>query len=101
MVASFGPSTLPLARVPRWLKAPNVAGTKVVQRPVKTAQTTMTMATSALAKGFHAQAKAPSFLALRHHSPTKTATSKVAASVKAISAKEAPVKIALAMHWGP
>lgn len=96
MAASFCPSTLPLARVPRWLKAPDVAGTKVVQRLVKTAQATMTMATSALAKGFHAHAKAPSFLALRHRSLTKIATLKAVASVKAIPAKEAP-----ALHCGP
>jgi hypothetical protein len=46
----FGPSTLPLARVPRWLGAPKVAG-------AKTAQATTTMSTFARVKGFHAQAK--------------------------------------------
>jgi hypothetical protein len=33
----FGPSTLPLARVPRWLKAPKVVGTKEVQRLARAA----------------------------------------------------------------
>jgi hypothetical protein len=86
---TFGPS-LSLARVPRWLKvSPEVAGTKAAQRPT-------TMAISPPANDSHAKAKAPMVPALRLHSPTKTATVKAAALVKAI-----PVKATPALNCGP
>jgi hypothetical protein len=103
----FGPSTLPLARVPRWLEAPKVARTKTAQTTTTTMKSTFApmkgfhAQAKVLAKGFRAQAKTPSLSALCHRSPTKTAMAKAIASMKAILVKEASVKTALALHYGP